>query len=166
MKIQILLCSALCLLAAASAFAGEAKRKLIYDNRETDVSTPPATIVANGGDLWVTLADLKRATGFVIKPQGVCRDELCFPIPRGRKAAFIAKQSTPLVNLSMRCAGIGSHLRSECNAALWSCVGRCLGVSLPPRTSAKTLSADNSPFSSGIERMPAPLLMTASDESR
>jgi hypothetical protein len=44
--------------------------------------------------LWVTLADLKRATGFVNKPQGVCRDELCYPSPRGRRAAFLSKQGS------------------------------------------------------------------------
>ncbi len=29
-------------------------------------------------------ADLKRATRFEVKPQGVCRDELCFPLPKAR----------------------------------------------------------------------------------
>jgi hypothetical protein len=37
---------------------------------------------------------LKRATGFAIKPQGVCRDELCFPIPKARRSAFLSKQKT------------------------------------------------------------------------
>lgn len=89
-----------CLLAAASALTVEAgARVVIYDNRTTEVAPPPATLPAD--DLWVTLADLKRATGFVIKPQGICRDELCFPIPRGRRAAFLSGQrSTTWFNLS------------------------------------------------------------------
>jgi hypothetical protein len=30
----------------------------------------------------------------VIKPQGVCRDELCFPLPKNRKAEFVSKKGT------------------------------------------------------------------------
>lgn len=87
-----------CLLAAALTVEAGV-RVVIYDNRATEVAPPPATLAAD--DLWVTLADLKRATGFVIKPQGICRDELCFPIPRGRRAAFLSGQgSKRLFNLS------------------------------------------------------------------
>jgi hypothetical protein len=38
------------------------------------------------------LAELKRATGFVVKPQGVCRSELCFPLPKQRKADFLEQR--------------------------------------------------------------------------
>jgi hypothetical protein len=89
-----------CLLAAVSGAAVEAGvRVVIYDNQTTEVAPPPATLSAD--DLWVTLADLKSATGFVIKPQGVCRDELCFPIPKARRSAFLSKQrSLTWFNLS------------------------------------------------------------------
>ncbi len=88
------------LLAAANAVVAEAGvRLVIYDDRTTEVAPAPATL--SGDDLWITLADLKRATGFVIKPQGVCRDELCFPIPKARRAAFLSTQrSTSWFNLS------------------------------------------------------------------
>ncbi len=36
-------------------------------------------------------ADLKRATRFEVKPQGVCRDELCFPLPKARQQEFVRK---------------------------------------------------------------------------
>jgi AhpC/TSA family len=90
----------MCLLVAANVVVVEAGvRVVIYDNRTTEVAPSPATL--NTDDLWVTLADLKRATGFVIKPQGVCRDELCFPIPKARRSAFLFKQrSTTWFNLS------------------------------------------------------------------
>jgi hypothetical protein len=97
-KFLLCYCTLFCLMAAASiARAGE--RVLIYDNRPTTIALPPAALA--GEDLWLTLADLKRATGFVIKPQGVCRDELCFPLPRGRRAAFLSTQGkTSWFNLS------------------------------------------------------------------
>jgi hypothetical protein len=90
----LIICAALiCFTATLSGRAAEAGRRIvIYDDAETSVARPPAGLAAAEGDLWVTLADLKRATRYVVKPQGICRDELCFPIPKGRKQAFLSKQ--------------------------------------------------------------------------
>lgn len=67
------------------------KAVVIYENKGTTVGS--ATLVsAPPTELWITLADLKRATGFVNKPQGVCRDELCFPLPKKRRAEFLQTQ--------------------------------------------------------------------------
>jgi hypothetical protein len=101
LKMQILLYAVMvCLPIAVSAIAAETgHRTVIYDNRTTEVA--PLASPLSADDLWVTLADLKRATGFVIKPQGVCRDELCFPIPKARRTAFLSKRrSITWFNLS------------------------------------------------------------------
>ena len=93
----------LCMIAAIAATAAETGRRvIIYDTVATEVALPPASLTGAGtGDVWVTLADLKRATGFVLKPQGICRDELCFPVPRGRRQAFLSRgSSTTWFNLS------------------------------------------------------------------
>ena len=72
-------------------------RTVIYDGVATAVTVAPGP----SSDLWITTSDLTRATRFVIKPQGVCRDQLCFPLPKNRKAEFIAKEgSTTWFNLS------------------------------------------------------------------
>ena len=55
--------------------ADQNSRFVIYDGVATQVSESPNS----SNDLWITTNDLARATRFVIKPQGVCRDELCFP---------------------------------------------------------------------------------------
>ncbi|MBS1788985.1 MAG: hypothetical protein JST85_14740 [Acidobacteria bacterium] len=89
MKPGILLGVALLCLFSINVFAG--KRIVIFDDVATEIASPPATL-ATGEELWVTLADLTKATKFVLKPQGVCRDELCFPIPKARKAAFLSAQ--------------------------------------------------------------------------
>src|SRR2546421_5554579 len=70
--------------------ADQGKRTVIYDGITTEVAAAPET----SSDLWITTADLSRATRFVIKPQGVCRDELCFPLPKNRKAEFVSKKGT------------------------------------------------------------------------
>src|SRR5215831_16795724 len=87
-----------------------ATRTIIYDGVVTKVAprvaaprvaTKVAPDTSPAADLWITTSDLKRATRFVIKPQGVCRDELCFPLPKDRKARFITKKNgTTWFNLS------------------------------------------------------------------
>jgi hypothetical protein len=63
-------------------------RVVVYDGLPTEISPMPES----SNDLWITTTDLTRATRFVIKPQGVCRDELCFPLPKNRKADFVLKK--------------------------------------------------------------------------
>ncbi len=95
---KALLIALLCAASTATVLAGN--RVVIFDNVTTEIAAPPTTL-ATGEDLWVTLADLTRATKFVLKPQGFCRDELCFPIPKARKAAFLSTQGkTTWFNLS------------------------------------------------------------------
>src|SRR2546423_12419794 len=77
--------------------ADQNKRTVIYDGIATEVSGASES----SSDLWIATSDLTRATRFVIKPQGVCRDELCFPLPKNRKAEFISKKgATTWFNLS------------------------------------------------------------------
>jgi hypothetical protein len=98
--IRLLICFAVAGLLASAALSGSADKVrtvVIYDGRPTDVSASPES----SKDLWITMDDLKRATRFVVKPQGVCRDELCFPLPAKRKAEFISKKGkTTWFNLS------------------------------------------------------------------
>jgi hypothetical protein len=60
---------------------------IIYDDKATEI----ATADQDTGQLWITTDDLRRATGFELKPQGVCRNELCFPIPKSRAREFVRK---------------------------------------------------------------------------
>ena len=83
--------------AVAARATDQNTRVFIYDGVATEVSAAPES----SSDLWITTNDLARATRFVIKPQGVCRDELCFPLPKNRRAEFISKKgATTWFNLS------------------------------------------------------------------
>ena len=85
------------MLAISAQAADNNTRLVIYDGVATQVTVAPAP----ANDLWITTEDLTRATRFVIKPQGVCRDQLCFPIPKTRIAEFISKKgSVKWFNLS------------------------------------------------------------------
>lgn len=43
----------------------------------------------DGERLWVDGAALEAATGWTVKPQGLCRDEACIPLPPGRQGEFV-----------------------------------------------------------------------------
>jgi hypothetical protein len=75
------------ILFAPVARAKEARATIVYD----DVATEIASASVDAGHLWITSADLTRATRFELKPQGVCRDQLCFPVPKARANEFTRK---------------------------------------------------------------------------
>ena len=90
MKASLCSCSGLLLicLATLSAHAKEIHATIVYDDRATDI----AAAREQADQLWITTADLKHATRFEVKPQGVCRDELCFPLPRAKQQDFLHKE--------------------------------------------------------------------------
>jgi hypothetical protein len=77
------------LFATVPAAAKELRAIIVYD----DSATTLASAREDDGQLWITSADLKRATRFEVKPQGVCRDELCFQLPKAKREAFIHKDA-------------------------------------------------------------------------
>ncbi len=53
---------------------------ILNEQAEVDVTPLP-----RGGDgLWLSHADMTRATGFELKSEGLCRGEICVPVPKGR----------------------------------------------------------------------------------
>jgi hypothetical protein len=76
----------LLLLTVAPAMGKELRATVVYDDKVSEIES--ARIEASG-QLWITTADLTRATRFEVKPQGVCRDELCFPLPKARASEFL-----------------------------------------------------------------------------
>jgi len=60
----------------------------VRPNHRATFGSPPAILLGR--------------TRFVITPEGVCRGELCFPLPKNRKAEFVLKESmTTWFNLSL-----------------------------------------------------------------
>ncbi len=77
------------LMAAVSAWGKEGRAVVVYDDVATEIN--PA--VEESNQLWITQSDLLRATRFEVKPQGVCRDEICIPLPKARMREFLRKGS-------------------------------------------------------------------------
>jgi hypothetical protein len=86
----------LLLLADGAAVAESKTRVVIFGGVVTEVAVRPG----DSKDLWVSSADLTKATRFELKPQGVCSEQQCYPIPAGREKEFLAEsQGTTWFNL-------------------------------------------------------------------
>lgn len=58
---------------------------IVAENGEHAIAGAQVT----GDDLWLPAASVPGALGWSLKPEGLCRDGLCVPVPRGREAAFV-----------------------------------------------------------------------------
>lgn len=104
------------LLAPVASAAKDIHSTIIYD----DVSTSLTAAREDAGQLWITTADLKRATRFEVKPQGVCRDELCFPLPKARQQEFLRKEpGTNWFNMSAFAALVHQPVAHDAALETW-----------------------------------------------
>jgi hypothetical protein len=105
------------LLAGAVAAATKSVRAtVIYDDAATEI----ATAEEEAGQLWITTQDLKLATRFELKPQGVCRDELCFPLPKSRAKEFVREKSgKSWFNLTAFAALVRQPVAHDAALATW-----------------------------------------------
>jgi hypothetical protein len=53
---------------------------ILYGALDSEV----ADATASGDQLWIPLDELERSTGWIAKPEGVCRGSVCVPQPRGQ----------------------------------------------------------------------------------
>jgi hypothetical protein len=44
---------------------------------------------ADGEDLWISAPELETATGWSMKPEGLCRGDVCLPVPRENAADYV-----------------------------------------------------------------------------
>ena len=44
---------------------------------------------ASGEALWLPAREAEAATGWAAKPQGLCKGEVCVPLPAGREQEFV-----------------------------------------------------------------------------
>jgi hypothetical protein len=105
------------LLAGAVAAAAKGVRAtVIYDDAATEI----AAAEEDAGQLWITTEDLKLATRFELKPQGVCRDELCFPLPKSRAKEYVRKKSgKSWFNLTAFAALVRQPVAHDAALATW-----------------------------------------------
>lgn len=58
---------------------------VIHEGRETEIAGARAL----GDALWLSSADVTRATGWTLRPEGLCHQETCVPAPPGRERELV-----------------------------------------------------------------------------
>ena len=53
-----------------------------------------------GAGLWISLSELKAVSGWELKPEGVCKDEVCVPVPDARRQALIHDEEFKLTEFA------------------------------------------------------------------
>jgi hypothetical protein len=86
---------------------------IIHEDRVASVENAQA----QGDDLWMPVGELHAATGWELKPQGLCRDERCVPIPPGRRDQFV--RAGDFVNLAALARQLGQPVVHDDSHALW-----------------------------------------------
>jgi hypothetical protein len=94
---------------------------VIFDGKPTELTSAlDPQPMGSSKDLWVTTSDLTRATGFEVKPQGVCRKELCFPLPSARKSEFLTRHGNiQWFNLSAFARMLHQPIAFDSDLATW-----------------------------------------------
>jgi AhpC/TSA family len=86
---------------------------IIYEDKAALVDSAQA----QGDDLWIAPRELQAATGWELKPQGLCRDERCVPIPPGRRDQFL--RAGDFVNLAALARQLGQPVVHDDSHGLW-----------------------------------------------
>lgn len=98
----------------------------------TETKPAPATIIhddqplrferalADSNALWLDAAELKRLAGWELKPQGLCRGDLCVPIPPGREPEFASKRDgASMLNFSALADLMGKPWAGDAKNRVW-----------------------------------------------
>ena len=59
--------------------------RVLSDERDTQLETARS----DGDALWLERTDVERATGWTWKPEGLCRDDACMPVPRSNDRPIV-----------------------------------------------------------------------------
>jgi len=85
---------------------------LLYEQSETYCSTARAA----GEDLWLDTPELERVTGWSMKPQGLCRGDICVPVPASQRADYVAGDA---VNAAAFWRRMGNPVRHDDARQVW-----------------------------------------------
>lgn len=69
-----------------------------------------------GEALWLSAGAAEAATGWSLKPEGFCRDEICIPTPRGREAEFLRGEE---VNVAAFWRQMGAPVLHDAAGSVW-----------------------------------------------
>jgi len=98
----------------------------------TESKSPAATIIqddkplhferaiADSKAVWLDAAELKKLAGWELKPEGICRGDLCVPIPPGRDNEFSSKHDgATWINFSTLADLMGKPWAGDSKHRVW-----------------------------------------------
>lgn len=96
-------------------------------------TSPAATVLHQGktvalnstlpdiNDLWVDGADLTRINGFVLKQEGLCRDEICVPLRQDEDSdMYVKRQGKSWINLTQFARKMQQAVVRDADTETWS----------------------------------------------
>jgi len=99
---------------------------LIYGARPAYTTAAPA----ENGELWLTSAELAAATGWELKPEGLCQADRCVRIPHGREDELV-RDGGRQVNIAALARLLEQPVVRDDAHAAW-----CVGEPAPARRAA------------------------------
>jgi len=76
--------------------------------------------IADSNALWLDAAELKPLAGWELKPEGICRGDLCVPIPPGRESEFASKHDgATWLNFSVLADQMGKPWAGDSKNRVW-----------------------------------------------
>ena len=66
---------------------------VLREEQQTEVQAAP------GAELWLHRDDVEPASGWQLKPEGFCRDEVCVPLPGGVDSEYVRGDEVNLAAL-------------------------------------------------------------------
>jgi hypothetical protein len=88
---------------------------VLYGAHEAEV----AGAAAEHDRLWIPLDDLERSTGWTAKPEGLCRGEVCVPVPAGRATAWLDGEPRRL-DFAAFAAHLGHPVARDDDRGIWA----------------------------------------------
>jgi len=71
---------------------------------------------ARNGQLWLDRSQILEATGWDWKPEGLCKDELCFPVPPARRGEWVQGDR---LDLAAQWQHMGRPVVHDANDSAW-----------------------------------------------
>ena len=83
------------------------------------LETELAGASADRDRLWIPLDELERSTGWTAKPEGLCRGELCVPVPAAHRSEWLDEAGRRL-DFAAFAAHLGHAIARDEDRGIWS----------------------------------------------
>ncbi len=88
---------------------------VLTETSATEVSPEPGESHSND-ELWLSTTDTTAITGWSMKPEGFCKDDVCVPTPSGKADYFVQGDA---INVSAFWGLMGKPAVRSANADVW-----------------------------------------------